>query len=326
MRAPGRKVIAVLALVALVALALGVSPGSVIAGGTTVKISIALGGNGNGTWRTDDGLISCVRAGGITSGTCSHTYDLAGGPIPFGYTYSSGAGSCYVQGAQCIVGGGGPAYYLGPGPDQSSSMEFRLLAPVQITVRKSGTGSGTVKSTPRGIDCGSDCKSDYAKTSSFTIKATAKSGSKFTKWTGGPCDRQGSTCTFTVGAGPYTVTAVFTKNAVATPVPEITEPPATPEPPIITAGPTAIIPTPFPTTASIAPSTAGPASTGAPPTAPAADEGGRSTLILVLGSLLAIILAAGGLYAMRSRRSTPAAGGGAGAATPPSPPPPPPAG
>jgi hypothetical protein len=285
----------------LLGIGLGTAAGPAAAGATSVVVTVTLSGNGQGYLRTDDGHINCVRSGGITSGDCKHTYDVSAGPVEFSYTYASEATSCYVSGDTCFTGGTGPAGFLGPGdPDQSIGVTFRLLDPVLITVKKSG--SGTVKSTPRGINCGSDCKSDFAKGSSFTLKATVPSGSTFTKWTGGPCNgKTSTTCTFTVGSGPYTVTAVFTKQATATATPEVTEPPPPTEAPVVTAGPTPIVPTPFPTTATPAPQTAVPGPTTAP-TRPAADDSGRSTLILALGSLLLFILAAGGLYAMRSRR------------------------
>jgi hypothetical protein len=295
---------------------LGVSARPAAAGGTSVVVTVTLSGNGQGYLRTDDGHINCVRSGGISSGTCKYTYDLSGGPVDFSYVYASELNSCYVTGDSCVTGGTGPAGILAPGsPDQAIGVTFRLLEPVTITVKKSG--SGTVKSTPRGINCGSDCKSDYPKGSSFTLKATASSSTKFSKWTGGPCDgKTSTTCTFTVGSGPYTVTAVFVKKVTATPTPEITEPPAPTEAPVVTVGPTPLVPTPFPSTPTVPPdSTLGPVATSGPPTAPASDDGGRSTLILALSSLLVIILAAGGLYAMRSRRS-------GGTAAPPSPPPP----
>lgn len=304
LRARARLAVATFAGAALLAaagLATGVGPAA--AGGTSVVISVTLSGNGQGYLRTDDGFINCVRSGGSTSGSCKHTYDLSGGPVEFGYVYSPESTSCVVQGDSCFTGGAGPAGFLNPGdPDQALGVTFRLLDPVLVTVKKSG--SGTVKSTPRGINCGSDCKSDFAKGSSFTLKATASSGSTFSKWTGGPCNgKTSTTCTFTVGSGPYTVTAVFTKGAGATATPEATEPPPT-QAPVTTPGPTPVVPTPFPSIVTAPPSTPGPTLDSVPPSRTAAADGGRSTLILALGSLLVVILAAGGLYAMRSRRSS----------------------
>jgi hypothetical protein len=299
MRAAGRLAVAAVGVLLGVGL---IRAQPTVAGGTSLTYTVTLTGNGSGYYNADGG-IHCVRAGGITSGTCKVTYDLSGGAIPWGNAYAPDPGSCYVSGDTCQTGGLGLAGYLYPGPDQFVTMEFRLLDPVTITIKKGGTGSGTVKSTPRGIDCGSDCKSDYAKSSTFKVTATAKAGSTFTKWTGGPCDHQGATCTFGVSASSYTLTAIFTKTITATPTPAVTEPPTAAPTPIVTAGPTPVVPTPFPTTAPPAPTGAGPLASS-PPTSPTADDGGRSTLILALSALLVIILAAGGLYAMRSRRPT----------------------
>lgn len=322
MRARTRVAITGFAVAMLLANGLGAGAVPTAAGGTSVVITVTLSGNGQGYLRTDDGHINCVRSGGSTSGSCKHTYDLSAGPVEFGYVYAPEATSCIVQGDSCVTGGLGPAGFLNPGdPDQAIGVTFRLLDPVLITVKKSG--SGTVKSTPRGINCGSDCKSDFAKGSSFTLKATTSSGNTFTKWTGGPCNgKTSTTCTFTVGSGPYTVTAVFTKSAGATAAPEVTEPPPT-QAPVTTPGPTPVVPTPFPSIATVPPQTVAPAPTAAPPARPASEDGGRSTLILALGSLLVIILAAGGLYAMRSRRTVSPAGPPTPAGTGPTEPPPP---
>ena len=324
MRAPRRVAVAAAAFALLAGTALGFAgAGPAAAGGTTVVVSVTLSGNGQGYLRSDDGHINCVRSGGSTSGSCKHTYDVSSGPVYFATVYASEATSCYVSGDSCETGGLGSAGFLSPGdPDSNIGITFRLLDAEVVNVKKSGTGSGTVKSTPRGINCGSDCKSDFAKGSSFTLKATAKSGSKFSKWTGGPCNgKTSTTCTFNVGSGPYTITAVFTTSASATAAPEVTEPPPT-EPPVVTPGPTPIVPTPFPSIATVPPQTAAPAATSAPPTQPTSDDGPRSTIVLALSSLLLIILAAGGLYAMRSRRSPAATP--PDAPTPPSLPPPPP--
>jgi hypothetical protein len=275
------------------------------------SITVTLTGNGQGYYRTDDGFVNCVRSGGITSGSCSHTYDLSGGAISFGVVYAAESTSCLVQGATCETVGSGWAAILGPGQALTGSVEFRLLDPVLVTVKKAGTGTGTVTSTPRGIKCGSDCKSDYAKGATLTLKAAASSGSKFVQWVGGPCDGQGATCTFKVGPSVPVIAAIFDSKTKATAGP--TEAPATAAPtPVVTPGPTPVVPTPFKIDSPTVAPTAVPLASS-PPLSRASDDSGRSTLILALGSLLVVILAAGALYAMRSRR-------GAGGSSPGAPP------
>jgi len=260
---------------------------------------MTLSGNGQGYYRTDDGYIDCVRSGGITSGSCSHTYDLSGGPITWGNTWASEPNSCYVNGDTCITGATGVAGFLVEGTVSDGSLTFRLNDPVTITLKKSGTGGGTVTSTPRGIKCGSDCKSAYPKGETISLKAVASSGSNFTGWgTTGPCAGQGTTCSFKPGNGPISISAVFDKKSKEAGTP----PPDAPTDPPPTAGPTAVVPTPPHTIAGTPPPEAtGPLPTAGPPIAPASGDAGGSTLILALGSLLVIVLAAGALYAMRVR-------------------------
>ena len=148
MRAPGRVAVAIVSLALLAGIGLGSGVRPAAAGGTTVVVTITLSGNGQGSLRTEDGFINCVRSGGSTSGSCKHTYDLSGGAVFFAYVYSAESTSCYVQGDACYEGGLGPAGFLYPGdPDQNIGITFRLLDPVAITVKKSGTGSGTVECT-----------------------------------------------------------------------------------------------------------------------------------------------------------------------------------
>jgi len=251
MRVRLRRVVAIALLVVPAALVPATSP-QVTSAGTVepcadvanhcAKISMTLSGNGQGWYRTDDGFINCVRSGGSTSGSCTHTYDLSGGPIPWGNTYGSETNSCYVNGDTCITGATGIAGFLVEGTVSAGSLTFRLNSPVTVSVKKSGTGGGTVTSTPRGIKCGSDCKSDYPKGETLQLKAAASSGSDFIGWgTTGPCAGQGTTCSFKPGNGPITISAVFDKKSKGTATPAATEAPTEPPP---TDGPTAVVPTP----------------------------------------------------------------------------------
>jgi hypothetical protein len=83
---------------------------------------------------------------------------------------------------------------------------FTVLAPVNLTVTKGGTGSGTVTSSPAGIDCGVDCSEAYAGGTVVTLTATPAAGSAFVGWSGA-CTGMGA-CMVTLTADTA-VTATF---------------------------------------------------------------------------------------------------------------------
>ena len=64
------------------------------------------------------------------------------------------------------------------------SVSMVTLAPLQLNVVKTGTGSGTVTSTPAGINCGATCSAPYAYNTVVKLTAAASAGSTFTGWSG----------------------------------------------------------------------------------------------------------------------------------------------
>ncbi len=78
-----------------------------------------------------------------------------------------------------------------------------------LTIVKAGTGTGTVTSSvpSSAINCGTDCTETIASGTSFTMAASATTGS-FSGWSGGGCSGTGS-CTLSLTTNT-TVTATFT--------------------------------------------------------------------------------------------------------------------
>jgi hypothetical protein len=101
-------------------------------------------------------------------------------------------------------------YTVSNGQDAAWIDEVALppLAPVTLTVTKSGNGAGTASGT--GISCGADCTEPITPGTMVTLTATPSTGSTFTGWSGGGCTGTG-TCQVTVNADT-TVTATFTLN------------------------------------------------------------------------------------------------------------------
>jgi dipeptidyl aminopeptidase/acylaminoacyl peptidase len=76
-----------------------------------------------------------------------------------------------------------------------------------LTVTKAGTGRGTVRSGDGSITCGNDCSHTYPVITTQTLRARAKPGSVFRRWSGA-CTGTSSTCVVSVD-GAETVTATF---------------------------------------------------------------------------------------------------------------------
>lgn len=56
--------------------------------------------------------------------------------------------------------------------------------PLQLTVKRAGTGAGTVTSSPAGITCGSNCTHAFPAGTRVTLTAKPVSGSTFAGWSG----------------------------------------------------------------------------------------------------------------------------------------------
>jgi hypothetical protein len=69
-----------------------------------------------------------------------------------------------------------------------------------LSVKRAGKGKGRVKSSPAGIKCGKKCSATYNFGRTVKLSAKAKTGSKFTGWSGGVCQGKKKTCKVTMDA------------------------------------------------------------------------------------------------------------------------------
>jgi len=83
-----------------------------------------------------------------------------------------------------------------------------IIAPVTLSVTKSGSGSGTVTSTPDGINCGGACSLSVTRGRAVTLTARAAAGSGFTGWRGACAGTADCVVTMSVARA---VTATFAK-------------------------------------------------------------------------------------------------------------------
>jgi len=67
------------------------------------------------------------------------------------------------------------------------ALSFQALRSATLTVDREGLGSGTITSQPAGVDCGSDCIGVFAPDTDVTLTAVPAAGSRFERWTSGPC-------------------------------------------------------------------------------------------------------------------------------------------
>jgi hypothetical protein len=141
---------------------------------------------------------------GITSGTgrsCSATFDknrditLKATPSDSRHSVSWPGETC--SGQMCTVRA------LENGKDVTVVF---TLAMDELQVVNSGDGEGSVTSAPSGIQCGTICTKQFTRGTRVTLKAEAKSGSRFASWSGA-CAGAGG-CAVVVGRVPGQTTAV----------------------------------------------------------------------------------------------------------------------
>jgi hypothetical protein len=88
------------------------------------------------------------------------------------------------------------------------------LAPLTLTIVKSGTGNGTITSDPLGINCGPTCVQGFTSGTAVSLYVNPVAGSVLSSWSGGGCSGNGA-CAVTVTSSTQ-VTAAFTQTAPAT--------------------------------------------------------------------------------------------------------------
>ena len=207
-----------------------------------VTLNFNLPGDGTGTiqtmdptFTTPDGLINCLRQGGLYTGTCSQQYQKAAirsaVDVYVAFRPLSDSELCNAPNS-CASNSVGFHYALTTNMTVTSPY-FVLTSPQLLAVTKIGTGTGSVTSSPIGINCGAKCGADFTSGTPVTLTADPASGSTFTGWAGA-CSGVSTNCLVIMSSG-QTVTAVFTSStptatphATPTPAPT-TKPTASPK-------------------------------------------------------------------------------------------------
>jgi hypothetical protein len=172
------------------------------AAATTVNLSIAKSGAGNGTVTSAPAGINCgaTCAGNFATSTAvTLTATAAAGSV---FTGWSGDPDCSDGSVTMNVGKSCTATFQ----LQSSTLSVNLVN----AITSAGAGAGSVTSSPAGINCGTDCSETYLSGTSVTLTAVPASGSAFSGWSGAGCSGT-SNCTLTI-AGATSVTATFVRQ------------------------------------------------------------------------------------------------------------------
>jgi hypothetical protein len=124
------------------------------------------------------------------------------------------------------------------GTAQHESAPFVMMAGAQkiyaLTTMTTGDGNGRITSTPGNVNCGIDCIAMPGQSTTYTLTATAASGSTFAGWTSSctppsvcNCPATGSrlSCSITLNGTAATATALFTRSGtpLSCPSPRATE-------------------------------------------------------------------------------------------------------
>lgn len=95
-----------------------------------------------------------------------------------------------------------------PSPFATDIDAERAPIKLKLAMLVRGSGGGRVTSSPAGVNCTRDCTAQFNKGQTVTLKATANSGSVFSKWGGACLGVTSSTCRVSMNAAK-TVRAVF---------------------------------------------------------------------------------------------------------------------
>ncbi len=164
-----------------------------------MTLSVTKSGTGTGTVTSSPAGIAC---GGDCSESVTPGTQLTLSAAPaIGSTFAGWSGACSGT-AACTV-------TVSAATTVTATFS---LAPVTLSVTKSGTGTGTVTSSPSGITCGGDCSESVTPGTQLTLTAAPAAGSTFAGWSGA-CSGIAA-CTVTVSAATA-VTATFNLGPVA---------------------------------------------------------------------------------------------------------------
>ena len=98
-------------------------------------------------------------------------------------------------------------YYAGTAPVNLQGVPWLRNVQDQVHLTLAVAGQGTVASDVPGVDCTASCGTDWDHGAAVALTATAASGYRFVRWSGGSCSGNGD-CNLTLAAAE-TVSALF---------------------------------------------------------------------------------------------------------------------
>jgi hypothetical protein len=171
-----------------------------------LALTIAPGGDGNGTVRSSPAGINCTLTDGTPSGTCSFRF-LEGASVTL--VAEAGAFSDFDGWSNACTGSAGCTVSMTEARTVGAAFPSRPL----LTVGSSGAGSGSVTSSPAGIACtitagvtSGACSVRFPRGTSVVLSVIPASGAEFGGWSGA-CTGT-SACTVQMTAS-RTVVAAF---------------------------------------------------------------------------------------------------------------------
>jgi Protein of unknown function (DUF3089)/Divergent InlB B-repeat domain len=171
-------------------------------------------GHSKGTVSSEPAGITCESE--VPFSKCSEEYEET---TRVKLTATPAAGSKFVKwSAGVCEGSEAPTCEVAmPNKATEVTAEFAELPKFLLAVADTGTGKGTVSSEPKGIECESvepltRCTEEFDEKAKLNLTATPAAGSKFVKWSAGPCEgSEASTCEFEMPGQATKVTAEFAK-------------------------------------------------------------------------------------------------------------------
>jgi hypothetical protein len=171
-----------------------------------LALTIAPGGDGNGTVRSSPAGINCTLTDGTPSGTCSFRF-LEGASVTL--VAEAGAFSDFDGWSNACSGSAGCTVSMTEARTVGAAFPSRPL----LTVGSSGAGSGSVTSSPAGIACtitagvtSGACSVRFPRGTAVVLSVIPASGAEFGGWSGA-CTGT-SACTVQMTAS-RTVVAAF---------------------------------------------------------------------------------------------------------------------
>ncbi|MEP6833262.1 MAG: Ig-like domain-containing protein [Gemmatimonas sp.] len=182
---------------------------------TPKQLTVTTAGTGSGAVTSAPAGVTCTRAGGASTGTCTGSFAHA---ATVALTAVSATGSTFTSWSGACTG----ATTCNVTMDQARAVTatFSVISNT-LSLTLAGTGNGTVTSTPAGISCtrtgvtnSGTCSSDYVFATPVTLTPVAAAGSAFTGWTGA-CTGVAACAVTLDQARAVTATFTFITNTLA---------------------------------------------------------------------------------------------------------------